>query len=251
MDAPEPNPGRLAKREEQRRQRRSVFMTALIGSTVTAVLAAAAAFRIHDTSTGNGVRIVTTTTTLAPPATTAPDDNTTVPTLFVPTSQAPGTPAPTTAAAPTSTSTSTTSTTTVAAPPPPRPTPPTQPGQANVVWNLSPSTVTVQSGAQTSVTLTATNHGTAAGIVVVPGCPASPHSYSVVRGPGAQHFGNACHSGAQMLTIAPGQSYRWVDTVSATTDATRLGSALPPGNYVVLVNSAPSPVMFLKMTVTP
>ena len=250
MDVEEPNPGRLAKRQELRRQRRSVFMTMLIGATVTAVLAAAAAFRIKDTNAGGNVKIVTTTTSVPPVNTTAdtiPD--TTLTTLFVPESVAQGS-SPTTDPKPKATTTTgattttSTSTTTTVAPPPPA-----NGGSAKIVWGLTPAGITLPSGGLTTITLTATNEGNGNGVVTVPPCPAPPRAYSVNRATGASALSNTCHPGQQTLGIAPGQRYTWTETISATNNATRTGSPLSAGNYLVNVNKAPSPVMFVRMTV--
>jgi hypothetical protein len=262
VDAQEPNPGRLAKRDEQRRQRRSIFMTVLIGATVTAILAGAAAFRIDDTNAST-VKIVTTTTTKPPTITTEGDTepNVTDPPVLVPSTLPPSnsssdatSPPATTAPATTTTGPTTTTIATVPPPPPTAPPTTTPPGTpAKIVWHLLPESVTVQSGAQTTMTITATNEGGTTGSAHVPPCPAAPHKYSVVRA-GNQHsvsvLDNTCHPGAQTVSVAPGQTVSWIDTISATTDATRYGAALAPGNYLVLVNGDPEPLMFLVMKVT-
>ncbi len=241
MDAQEPNPGRLAKRDDLRRQRRSVFMTALIGATLTAVLAGAAAFRIKDTR-GGTVKIVTTTTTTLPDTTTdtSADDSDT--TLYVPpdstgTDASPTTvPATTTSAATTTTSTSTT-TTTPGGPPPPPPAP-------HMTWSVSPNSATLQSGAQASVTITVVNTGNAAGNVNVPGCPSAPVKFAR-----PVTLSNSCHPGAAVVTVGPGGVAQWTDTVAATSDATRYGTPLATGNYEVVVAS--SPVLLFTLHVTP
>jgi hypothetical protein len=248
----EPNPGRTAKSAQLRNQRRSVFMTALIGATVTAILAGAAAFRIRDANAKKPVKIVTTTTTVPRTSTTVdPADDTTFTTEFVPTTNASEADPITTTTKPatttsSSTSTSTTSTTVVTAPPP---TSPGQHGAPHIVWHLSPASATLQSGAQMTLIITATNAGNAGGTVNVPPCPAAPHAESVVRSPSGDPLSNACHSGPQTLSIAPGQHYNWTDTISATSDATRYGSALAPGNYLVLVTGSPSPAVYLHLAV--
>jgi hypothetical protein len=97
--------------------------------------------------------------------------------------------------------------------------------------------------------ITATNAGNAGGTVTVPPCAAAPHPDSVVRSRSAEPLSNTCHTGPQTLSIAPGQHYNWTDTISATNDATRYGSALAPGNYLVLVTGSPSPAVYLHLTV--
>ena len=246
MDAQEPNPGRLAPREELRRQRRSVFMTALIGATLTAVLAGAAAFRIHDTGSGGNVNIVTTTSTTLPDTTTDTAGEDTNTTLYVP----PGVPASdltdpttttvvTTATSATTTSTSTSTTTTAAGPPPTNGPPPA----ARMSWSVTPQSATLQSGAKTGVTITAHNVGNAAGNVNVPGCPSTPSHFS--RG---MPFAGSCHPGASVVTLGAGQSAQWSDTVYATSDATIHGTPLAPGNYSVGVSGSPLLLFVLHVT---
>ena len=231
MSVEEPNPGRTTKgATNQRNQRRSVFITAMIGATVTAILAGAAAFRIHDASAKNHVKIVTTTTVPRTSTTADPSADTTFTTEFVPSTDVPGSDptTDTTAAATTtssSTSTSTTSTTVAHAPPPP----PGHQGAPNIVWHLSPASATLQSGAQMTLIITATNAGNAGGTVTVPPCAAAPHPDSVVRSQAGDPLSNSCHPGPQTLSIAPGQHYNWTDTISATNDATRYGSPLARG----------------------
>ncbi len=250
MDAEEPNPGRLAQRDQQRTQRRSVFMTALIGATMTAVLAGAAAFRINDSNARSSVKIVTTTTTFPPSTTTTTEPETTLSTLFVPDSAPSDTKSATTTTKPSATTTTgpttTTSTTTTTVAPAP-PTSPTTHATAKIAWSLAPTSVTVQAGGQVSVTITATNTGHATGTVTVPPCPAAPQPYAVARPRAGAPLANSCHPGPQSLAVAPGQHYSWSDTISATSDATRYGSPLAPGLYNVRVNGSPS--MYLHMTV--
>ncbi len=248
MGFDEKNLGRIARREAQRRQRRSIFATALIGATLTAVLAATAAFRIDDGS-ASSVRVVTTTTSIGIPTTTTTEDQGPATTLYengstIPPEGSTTTTQPTTTTTPTTapaaaTTTSAATTTTV----PPVTSPPTPPSPARVDWHLTPAARTIQSGAQTTYTVSVTNVGGSTGAVIVPECPARPKAFTR-----ASALYTSCQPGAPLVQIRAGQTLSWTYTVSATDDATRYGHALAPGNYVVLVNNGP--IMFLVLHVT-
>jgi hypothetical protein len=233
--------GRALRLDEQRARRRSIVATAAIAAVATVALAFVAVARLSGTPTGQprvqvlGINATSTTGYVLPTepplasistypqtptsATTAPATTTTLHAV-----------APTTIPKTTTTTTSTTvpATTTTG-----------QPAAPIVFWGATPSSVTTQSGAIVTVSVHATNLGTAAGSVTVPGC-ASPPQPAVGGGSGV------CTQGGQTVNIAVQQTWTWNVKFWALSDSTIAGAPLPPGTYTVAIGSAT-----VKLHITP
>ncbi len=105
------------------------------------------------------------------------------------------------------------------------------PAPADIQWSATPSTTTVQSGAQVSVRVTARNVGGSSGTAMSPSCPSSPVTFAL---PSVK----VCAQGAADFTLAPGASQSWTTGFSATSNGDRTGNALKPGRYFVTFGGA-------------
>ncbi len=224
----DPELSRTQRLAEEREQRRRVVTSTVAGAVIVVIIAILAVTRLGASDPQRVAVLGAHESSVAPASTTlpAPSTTTAAPTTTTTTGGVlPGLGAllatTTTAAAPTSTTAVT---------------PPPVGGSAVIDWTITPA-VSLPSGAQANVDVTATNHGTATGSAITPGCPSAPVAIAPTPQPPAPD--STCTQGGVTVVLAPGASHHWSVPMAATNDGTMTGKPLVAGHYAVAIQGVP------------